>query len=228
MKISGSAVLHAPPEQVWQAINDPVVLARVIPGCDALNPLGESHFGMTVTLGVAAIKGSYTGEVRLSDLVEPSSLTMRANGSGGPGTVDTTVLVTLGSPGDGTTLLEYQADAVVGGMVGGVGQRVLTGVAKKTAGLFFSAIDDVLTGKKVLEPAAAPASSPGVAAAGTAPAAVTTGVTGAAPTAAAGTSVVPAPAGRRLDLLAAAAFGAVSMAIGVLIGARAGRARNGR
>ena len=95
MKISGSAVLHAPPERVWQAINDPEVLARVIPGCDALDPLGDGHFGMTVTLGVAAIKGSYTGEVRLTDLVAPQSLTMRANGSGGPGTVDTTVLVTL-------------------------------------------------------------------------------------------------------------------------------------
>lgn len=214
MKISGSAVLHAPPERVWQAINSPDVLSAVIPGCDALLPLGDGHFGMTVTLGVAAIKGSYTGEVRLSDLVEPSSLTMRATGSGGPGTVDTTVLVTLGSPGDGTTLLEYQADAVVGGMVGGVGQRVLAAVAKKTAGLFFAAIDDVLTGNRVVAPGTGPAAPVSVA----------------APAVPAGTPVAAAapvpPAGgsaRRLDLLAAAAFGAVSMAIGVLIGARAGR-----
>ena len=224
MKISGSAVLHAPPEQVWQAINSPDVLSAVIPGCDALRPLGDGHFGMTVTLGVAAIKGSYTGEVRLSDLIEPSSLTMRANGSGGPGTVDTTVLVTLGSPGDGTTLLEYQADAVVGGMVGGVGQRVLTSVAKKTAGLFFAAIDDVLTGRKMLPPSAgagagadaqagADAAAPPVAAVAT-PAPAVSGPTGGS--------------GRRLDLLAAAAFGAVSMAIGVLIGARAGRSASGR
>jgi len=84
MKISGSALLHAHPEQVWPAITDPAVLARVIPGCDALNPLEERRFAMTVTLGVAAIKGSYTGEVRLFDLIEPESLTIRATGSGGP------------------------------------------------------------------------------------------------------------------------------------------------
>ena len=208
MKISGSAVLHASPEQVWAAINDPAVLARVIPGCDALNPLAPGHFGMTVTLGVAAIKGSYTGEVRLYDLVEPASLTMHANGSGGPGTVETTVLVRLAGGADGTTVVDYDADAVVGGMVGGVGQRVLTGVAKKTAGLFFSAIDDVLTGKKVLEPAAGPdAPLPVAVAPSTTPPA----------------SALPVPAGRRLELLAAAAFGAVSMAIGVVIGARVGR-----
>ena len=46
-----------------------------------------------------------------------------------------------------TTRLDYDADAVVGGMIGGVGQRVLSGVAKKTAGEFFQAVDDVLTGK---------------------------------------------------------------------------------
>ena len=220
MKISGSAVLHASPEQVWGAINDPAVLARVIPGCDALNPLGEGHFGMTVTLGVAAIKGSYTGEVRLYDLVEPASLTMHANGSGGPGTVDTTVSVRLSGSGDGTTVLDYDADAVVGGMVGGVGQRVLAGVAKKTAGLFFSAIDDVLTGRKMVEPAP-PVAAPKIQPAPDSGRAAVAGVS---------TAPVPAPvstaAGRRLDLLAAAAFGAVSMAVGVLIGARA--ARGGR
>ncbi len=228
MKISGSAVLHASPEQVWRAVNSPDVLARVIPGCDALNPLGEGHFSMAVTLGVAAIKGSYSGEVRLYDLVEPKSLTMHASGSGGPGTIDTTVLVRLAGPGDGTTVLDYEADAVVGGMVGGVGQRVLTGVAKKTAGLFFSAIDDVLTGKKVIDPAAADppdglaasATSAGPAgpaeSAGPAPAGPAAPAVRAAP-------LAPPPAGRRLDLLVAAAFGAVSMAVGVLIGARAGR-----
>ena len=51
---------------------------------------------------------------------------------------------------DGTTKLDYDADAMVGGMVGGVGQRVLAGVAKKTAGMFFAAIDDVLTGARTV------------------------------------------------------------------------------
>ena len=105
---------------------------------------------MTVTLGVAAIKGSYTGEVRLTDLVEPTSLTMHASGAGGPGTIDTAVGVTLTDLADGTTRLDYDADATVGGMVGGVGQRVLSSVARKTAGLFFAAIDDVLTGARAV------------------------------------------------------------------------------
>src|SRR6478752_4032723 len=124
MKISGSSVLHAPPERVWAAITDPAVLSAVIPGCDVLTPIAENRFALTVTLGVASIKGVYTGEVSFSDLVEPTSLMMRANGSGGPGTIDTTVRVDLVVLADGSTRIDYDADAMVGGLVGAwIGRR---------------------------------------------------------------------------------------------------------
>ena len=210
MKIAGSAVVHADPARTWAAITDPTVLATVIPGCEVLTPIEDNRFALTVTLGVASIKGSYSGEVSFADLVEPSSLTMRANGSGAPGTIDTTVRVTLTVQPEGTTRVDYDADAVVGGMVGGVGQRVLAGVAKKTAGLFFAAVDDVLTGAKPVAPTPAPALAaavPHVAGAPSAP--------------------LPLPVARPggLSLIGAAAFGAISMLIGVLVGARIARKR---
>ncbi len=105
MKIAGSALVHADPARTWGAITDPGVLAGVIPGCEVLTPIEDNRFALTVTLGVASIKGSYSGEVSFADLVEPSSLTMRANGSGAPGTIDTTVRVTLtGRDGGGTRM----------------------------------------------------------------------------------------------------------------------------
>ncbi len=146
MKVSGSANLHAPREQVWTALNDPAVLVRTIPGCQRLEAIDTDAYRMTITAGVASIKGIYTGEVRLTDQQPPDRFVLKAAGSGGPGTVSADVLVSLGGDGD-TTTLTYDADAIVGGMIGGVGQRMLTGVAKKTAGEFFSAVDDVLTGK---------------------------------------------------------------------------------
>ncbi len=146
MKVSGSANLHAPREQVWTALNDPAVLVRTIPGCQRLEAIDTDAYRMTITAGVASIKGIYTGEVRLTDQQPPDRFVLKAAGSGGPGTVSADVLVSLGDDGD-TTTLTYDADAIVGGMIGGVGQRMLTGVAKKTAGEFFSAVDDVLTGK---------------------------------------------------------------------------------
>jgi carbon monoxide dehydrogenase subunit G len=150
VKINGTARLSASPERVWGALNDPAVLVRTIPGCEQLEALGEDRYRMTVTAGVASIKGTYLGEVALTDPEPVNAFTLRASGSGAPGTVQAAVRVTLDDADGGGTLLSYAADAVVGGPVGGVGQRVLAGVAKKTAGEFFRAVDAALA-----EPAAA-------------------------------------------------------------------------
>jgi carbon monoxide dehydrogenase subunit G len=157
MKVAGSATLHAPRDAVWKALNDPAVLVRTIPGCQRLETIGDDAYAMTIAAGVASIKGVYQGEVRLTQQQPLDSFVLKAAGSGAPGTVSADVLVTLAEVDDATTSLTYDADAIVGGMIGGVGQRMLGGVAKKTAGEFFGAVDDVLTGKAPapVEPAAA-------------------------------------------------------------------------
>lgn len=145
MKVTGSATLNAPREQVWAALNDPAVLVRTIPGCRQLEQVGPDAYRASVEAGVASIKGVYDGEVRLTDQTEPSSFVMHAAGAGAPGTVNADVQVTLTDVDGESTRLDYDADAVIGGMLGGVGQRMITGVAKRTAGEFFAAVDEVLT-----------------------------------------------------------------------------------
>jgi carbon monoxide dehydrogenase subunit G len=163
MKVSGAATLHAPIDEVWKALNDPAVLVRTIPGCERLEATGPDSYRMVVTAGVASIKGTYAGEVALSDQQVPNSFLMTASGAGGPGTISTEVRVSLADAGDGSTRLSYDADAVVGGVVAGVGQRMLVGVAKKMAGEFFSAVDAVLTGTAPVAAAeAGTAAEPGV------------------------------------------------------------------
>lgn len=220
MKVNGKALLHAPVDKVWAALNDPAVLVRTIPGCERLEETGKDEYSMVVTAGVASIKGTYTGEVTLCEQEEPSSFLMKASGAGGPGTVSAEVRVKLADAGDGSTNLTYDADAVIGGAVAGVGQRMLIGVTKKTAGEFFKAVDDVLTGKAA--PVAAPAAA--------APAAgvATTG----APAAEAGVFTAPAkPAKAGLPgvagdgLLTGAVLGAVLTLVGVLVGGLLGRRR---
>jgi carbon monoxide dehydrogenase subunit G len=213
MKISGNATLHAPVEAVYEALRDPRVLVRTIPGCERLEAVGEDAYQMTVTAGVASIRGTYAGDVRLTDQRAPHGFVLRASGSGGPGTVSADVAVELAPGDDGTTVLSYDADAVVGGTIGGVGQRLLAGVAKRTAGEFFAAVDQVLTGG-IEEPAGAGAAA-GAAGAGAAPATVFT-----------------APPRRRTgppggELAAGVVLGAAAALLGALVGAylarRAGR-----
>ncbi|WP_295655982.1 carbon monoxide dehydrogenase subunit G [uncultured Nocardioides sp.] len=165
MKVTGVSVLQAPVERVWDALLDPSVLVRTIPGCSRLEATGENSYDMTVTAGVAAIKGTYAGSCTLHDLKPHESLQMDLRGAGAPGTIGAQVAVSFAAAGDGTTRVTYDADAVVGGMVGGVGQRMLTSVSRRMAAEFFGNIGDVLSGASfsTASPveAAAQSSSPG-------------------------------------------------------------------
>ena len=151
MKITGQNTVAAPVQQVWDALLDPAVLVRTIPGCERLEETGDHTYAMTVSAGVAAIKGTYDGTCTLSDLDEPTTLTMKVQGAGAPGTIGATVAVSFGDNGDGTTLLEYDADAVVGGMIGGVGQRMLSSVSKRMAAEFFGNVERAITSPEVEE-----------------------------------------------------------------------------
>jgi carbon monoxide dehydrogenase subunit G len=226
MKVTGSATLNAPRDKVWDALNDPAVLVRTIPGCQQLEEVGRDAYRMTLLAGVASIKGVYQGDVSLTDQEHPGAFTLRASGAGAPGTVSADVRVTLADLDGSSTRLDYDADAIVGGMIGGVGQRVLTGVAKKTAGEFFAAVDDVLTGKAPAVPAPRPEAVPGVGMPG---APGLPGVPG--PAAAPGVWTAPAPvgggagAGVGSDFVKGAVFGALVALLGALVGAFAARRR---
>ncbi|MER5646661.1 carbon monoxide dehydrogenase subunit G [Streptosporangium sp. NPDC002524] len=148
MKLAGSAVLGIDRDRVWSALQNPAVLVRTIPGCERLEETGPDTYRMTVTAGVASIKGVYQGEVALSEPEAPERFVLRARGQGAPGTVDATVEIRL-SEVEGGTRIDYDAEAVIGGMIGGVGQRMLGSVARKTAGEFFSAVESHLASGEV-------------------------------------------------------------------------------
>jgi len=216
MKISGTSTLESPVDKVWEAILDPAVLARCIPGCESLRTVGEDRYAMSVTAGVAAIKGTYAGEVSLADKVAPSSLTMKASGAGAPGTIDADVTVRLSPSAGGGTDVSYDADASVGGAIGGVGQRMLAGVTKKMAGQFFTALDRDIAG---LPPIGAPAAE--VTAVPGAPGAAVPGVYAGRP--------ATANANATLNLDSASGFavgvlvGGILALAGVALGAKLGR-----
>ena len=215
MKFTGENVLAAPVEQAWDALLDPAVLVRTIPGCERLEATGENAYAMTVTAGVASIKGTYAGSCQLTDLVEHQSLVMKLDGAGAPGTIGATVNVRF-TPEGSSTRVSYDADAVVGGMIGGVGQRMLTSVSRRMAGEFFGNVDTVLAGGGTVAEtgAAAPAATGGAA----------------APSATSGGQVFTAPAkvsaaGSRQEFLTGVAVGAGLVVLGVVVGGIFGRRR---
>lgn len=147
MKIEGSYDLPASRDRVWQALLDPDQLSRAIPGCEKLEAAGPDEYKATLKVGVAAVKGVFEGKVRLSDLQPPTRYKMAVEGSGAPGFVRGEASMEL-SEVEGRTRVAYSADVQAGGLIAGVGQRMLGGVAKMMVDQFFSRIAEQLAGPK--------------------------------------------------------------------------------
>ena len=137
MELKGEYRISASRERVWEALNDPEILKKSIPGCSALEVVGDNSFAATVTAKVGPVKANFQGQVTLSDIDPPNGYTIQGEGKGGPaGFAKGGAKVTLEPDGEGS-LLRYEVEANVGGKLAQIGSRLIDGTAKKLSGEFF-------------------------------------------------------------------------------------------
>jgi carbon monoxide dehydrogenase subunit G len=141
MKISGEQVLAAPRDQVWALFNDPARLSRLIPGCEKLDTIAPDEFAGTINVGVAAVKGTYTGKLKLEDKRPPEHYKMVVDGKGKQGFVRGSGTLDLVARDTRTTAVTFSGDLQVGGPLVQVGQRVIDSAAKMMLGQFFAAAE---------------------------------------------------------------------------------------
>lgn len=149
MQMSEDRTIAAPPATVWAALFDPEVLKACVPGCEALTGSAEDGYTATVVQKVGPVKATFTGEVRMQDVVAPQSCTLVGEGKGGAaGFAKGEARVTLTPTDDGQTLLSYVVEAKVGGKLAQLGSRIVDGFARKMAADFFTRFQDVIEGPK--------------------------------------------------------------------------------
>ena len=113
MKLEGTYTFDAPREVVWQALLDPEVLGRVMPGGEALEKIGENEYKAVLKIRVGPVQGQFEGLVTLLDINPPESYRMQVSGKGGPGFMKGEGQVRLEDQGS-STLLHYSGEAQVG------------------------------------------------------------------------------------------------------------------
>lgn len=151
MKLTDSRTIQAAPAIVWDAILNPEVLKACIPGCESLTGSVEEGFTAVVKQKVGPVSATFTGVVRLSDIVPGQSLTISGEGKGGAagfakgGAAVTLAPTALETGGEGT-LLSYDVDASVGGKLAQLGSRIIDGFAKKLADEFFNRFQTAVEG----------------------------------------------------------------------------------
>lgn len=147
MDITGEFTIPAPRERVFAALNDPEVLRRCIPGCEALERTSETTFDAKMAAKIGPVKAKFDTAIELSDVNPPESYVISGQGKGGPaGFGKGQAQVTLEAQGE-STVLRYDAALQVGGKLAQIGSRLVGGTAKKIANDFFTNfVDEVSAG----------------------------------------------------------------------------------
>ena len=145
MNITGTYTFAAPPQAVWDLLLDTEAVAACLPGCDALEPIGENKYRAAMTMGIAAVTGRYQGTVEMTDLDPPRSYRLVVEGRGKPGFVNGGGTITL-TVHEGGTLATIDGTVQVGGTIARFGQRLLGGVSKMTMDRFFACLQQRLAG----------------------------------------------------------------------------------
>ncbi|MDT3428409.1 carbon monoxide dehydrogenase subunit G [Paenibacillus forsythiae] len=137
MEVQGEVKVKAGKEAVWKALNDPDVLKKATPGCNSITETETDTYKADITIGIAAVRGSYEAEIKILDKDEPENyrLVMKANSPAG--FIEGDARVELQSESDSVTIIKYDGTAQVGGLIAGVGQRILSGIGKMIVKDFF-------------------------------------------------------------------------------------------
>jgi carbon monoxide dehydrogenase subunit G len=136
VKVSGAYRLAMPRGSAYALLQDPVILARCMPGCESLEKIGEDEYAMRMKMVLAAVSGKFDGKVRITEALSPSQFRLHVEGAGKIGFMKGDGLLTL-VEAESATDVRYEGEVHVGGTIASVGQRLIDGTAKMLIKRFF-------------------------------------------------------------------------------------------
>jgi uncharacterized protein len=141
LKLSLAQTIPADRERVFDALVDPAILQRCIPGCESLVETAPDTYEATLKIGVAGLKGTYVGKATVTNKQRPEALTLGFEGKGGPGFVrgSAAIVFTIDAEAKATRV-GCEADVQVGGLIAAVGSRLIEATARKLAADFFETL----------------------------------------------------------------------------------------
>src|SRR5437764_14544136 len=145
MKLEGSYRIAAPRARVWEALLNPDILRRVIPGCEKLEPTGDHRYSATFRSGVGQIKGTFSGEVEISDPDPQTAYTLRSRMKAAVGFVEGTGRISL-ADADSDTLIQYSGEVKIGGLLASIAGRLIEAATKKNMDDMFANLNREVSG----------------------------------------------------------------------------------
>lgn len=144
MKLSGSRVILASRSKVWDALNDPKILVRILPGAKSVERVDDNQYSVETQMKVGPVSVNFKGHIRLSDVIQNERYTIHAEGKGVAGFAKGTGEVTLQDADDNSTLLTYETRSTIGGKLAQIGQRLIDATATRMTEEFFTNLAQIL------------------------------------------------------------------------------------
>jgi carbon monoxide dehydrogenase subunit G len=131
MNLNGTYTFDGPRAVVWDLLQDPVVLAKALPGTERLALTADDRFEGVMKVSVGPVTAAkFDVVVTLKDKIPPHMFAMQIDGKGAVGFTRGTANVELTEPAAGSTVMTYSSDVQVGGRIASVGQRLIESVGK--------------------------------------------------------------------------------------------------
>jgi uncharacterized protein len=147
VKVEGTKEFDAPAQLVWDVLNDPEKMAKLLPGVESFEIQDDRHWqaSVKVPLGMGGLKLSFSFEKVEERPIEYAKLASKGQGVGAIVAMETEFNLT---PNGDRTSMAWTADVRIAGPIGSMGQRVFQPIVNQQVNDVLNALEAQVTQAK--------------------------------------------------------------------------------
>jgi carbon monoxide dehydrogenase subunit G len=140
VKVTGERDFQAPLATVWEVLNDPSRMAKMMPGVESFDIQDDKHWRahVKIPLGLGGMRMSIDFEK--TEEREPQFAKLHAKGNGVGAIMNMDTSFHLSETGNGTNM-QWEAEVHILGPVASMGQRVLQPIVNQQVSQVLNALD---------------------------------------------------------------------------------------
>jgi carbon monoxide dehydrogenase subunit G len=144
MELNGRHTVNATPMTIWAMLMDTDTLSKIIPGISRLEKTGENRFNSFIDLKFGLVNGTFHGDLQMEEVNEPKSFLLKVHQSSSIGKANADIRIELTPVTETETEIRFDGNVKLAGLLAGIGQRVIGGVANVLSKQFFANLDHEL------------------------------------------------------------------------------------
>ena len=123
---------------------DTDMLAKIVPGISRLEKTGDNTFKSILEIKLGPVNSSFTGNLQMDEITEQKGFILKVTQNSKIGNASGAIKINLLPFDSEKTEIAFNGDVKLSGMLAGMGQRVMGGVANTLTKKFFANLEKEL------------------------------------------------------------------------------------